>query len=92
MAHWLQAFPVLRASEGFIEYLKDYGVDNMNTLDTLEYDKVIEVARNMEYGPTKPIELNKYVGDISKMDLWDRSKILFFGKEHISRQYRELEM
>ena len=52
----------------------------MNTIDTLDYAKVIEVARNMGYDPTRPTELNKYISDISKMDLWDISKILFFGK------------
>jgi hypothetical protein len=55
----------------------------MNTIDTLDYDKVIEVARNMGYDPKKPTELNKYINDISKMDLWDISKIIFFGKEQI---------
>ena len=64
----------------FIEYLIDYGDKNMNAIDTLDYDKVIKVAQNMGYDQTKPRELNKYLDDISKMDLWDISKILFFGK------------
>jgi len=52
----------------------------MNSIARLDYDKVIEVAKNMGYDPNKPTELNKYIGDISKMDLWDISKIIFFGK------------
>jgi len=64
----------------FIEYLIGYGDENMNVIDTLDYEKIIEVARNMGYDPTKPTELNNYISDISKMDLWDISKILFFGK------------
>ncbi len=52
----------------------------MNTIDRLGYDKVIEAAQNLGYDPTRPTELNKYISDISKLDLWDISKILFFGK------------
>jgi hypothetical protein len=51
----------------------------MITIGTLDYDKFIEVAQNMGYDPKKQTELNKYINDISKMDLWDISKILFFG-------------
>jgi len=64
----------------FIEYLIGYGDENMYNIDTLGYDKVIEIAQNIGYDPKKPTELNKYISDISKMDLWDISKILFFGK------------
>ena len=53
----------------------------MINIGKLGYDKVIEVAQNMGYDPKKPDELNEYIRDISKMDLWDISKILFFGKE-----------
>ena len=58
----------------------------MNVIDTLDYEKIIEVARNMGYDPTKPTELNNYISDISKMDLWDISKILFFGNEYVRKQ------
>jgi hypothetical protein len=47
--------------------------------DALKNDKVMEVAKIIGYDPNKPQELNKYIDIISKMDLWDRSKILFFG-------------
>jgi hypothetical protein len=57
----------------------------MITIDTLGYDKFIEVAQNMGYDPKKPIELNKYINNISKMDLWDISKILFFGVKNKER-------
>jgi len=51
----------------------------MAAIDKLDYDKVIEVARNMGYDPKKPTELGQYIKKISKMDLWDISRILFFG-------------
>jgi hypothetical protein len=58
------------------------GGDNMIAKDKLDYDKVIEVAQNMGYNPKKPKELQKYINKISKMDLWDISKILFFGEQY----------
>jgi hypothetical protein len=64
----------------FIEYIIGCGDKKMNAIGTLDYDKLIKVAQNMGYNPAKPKELNKYISDISKMDLWDISKILFFGK------------
>jgi hypothetical protein len=73
-------FSVLSRKFEFIEYLMGYGDGNMYNISTLGYDKVIEVAQNIGYDPKKPTELNKYISDISKMDLWDISKILFFGK------------
>ena len=63
--------------------LNGYGDYIMNTINKLDYDKVIEVAQKLGYDPKKPSELNKYINDISKMDLWDISKILFFGKKPI---------
>ena len=51
----------------------------MKAIDTFDHEEIIKVAQNMGYDPTKPIELNKYINDISKMDLWDISRILFFG-------------
>ena len=61
----------------------------MNTINTLNYEKVIEVAQNMGYDPKKPTELNKYISDISKMDLWDISRILFFGAKEKKSNSRE---
>jgi hypothetical protein len=55
----------------------------MLAIDKVDYDKVIEVAQNLGYDPKKPTELNQYIDKISKMDLWDISKILFFStKSH----------
>ena len=73
-------FPTPSRKLEFIQYLIGYGDENMNTIDRLGYEKVIEAAQNLGYDPTRPTELNKYISDISKMDLWDISKILFFGK------------
>jgi hypothetical protein len=54
----------------------------MNAMDKLDHDKVIEVAQNMGYNPEKPKELKKFIKKMSKMDLWDISKILFFGEQY----------
>jgi hypothetical protein len=54
----------------------------MIAMDKLDYDKVIEIAQNMGYNPEKPQELKKFINKISKMDLWDISKILFFGEQY----------
>ncbi len=54
----------------------------MTTIKKLDYDKVIEVAQNMGYSSRYPKELKKYINKISKMDLWDISKILFFGAQY----------
>jgi hypothetical protein len=58
------------------------GGDNMSGIKKLDYDKVIEVARNMGYNSKYPKQLNKYIKKISEMDLWDISKILFFGEHY----------
>ena len=57
----------------------------MINIEKLGHDKVIEVAQNMGYDPEKPTELDKYINKISRMDLWDISKILFFGKGPIRK-------
>ena len=51
----------------------------MTAIDKLDYEKVVEIAQIMGYDPKKPTELNQYINKISQMDLWDISKILFFG-------------
>jgi hypothetical protein len=52
----------------------------MTNIGNEDDDKVFEVAQNMGYDPKKSKELEKYKTQISEMDLWDISKILFFGK------------
>jgi hypothetical protein len=52
----------------------------MTILDKLDDDKLLEIARNIGYDVKKSTELTKYKTQISKMDPWDISKILFFGK------------
>lgn len=52
----------------------------MTILDRLDDDKLLEIAQNMGYDVEKSTELMKYKTQISKMDLWDISKVLFFGK------------
>jgi hypothetical protein len=64
------------------------GGDNMLTIDKLDHDKVIEVAQNMGYDPNKPTELAECINEISKMDLWDISKILFFGYQYVKTTHR----
>jgi hypothetical protein len=56
----------------------------MTNIVKLDADRVLEIAQSMGYDPKKPTELDKYVSKISKMDLWDISKILFFGKQYVN--------
>jgi hypothetical protein len=51
----------------------------MTNIDKLDNDKLLEVAQKMGYDPKKSNGLEEYTAQISKMDLWDRSKVLFFG-------------
>ncbi len=52
----------------------------MTNIDKLDDDMVLEIAQNMGYDSKKSKELKKYKTQISEMDLWDISKILFFGR------------
>lgn len=52
----------------------------MTNIDKFGDDKLLEIARNMGYDVTKSTELKNCKTQISKMDPWDISKILFFGK------------
>jgi hypothetical protein len=56
-----------------------WGDDNMTNIDKLDDDKVVEVAKNLGYDPKKSKGLEKYKAQIFEMDLWDISKVLFFG-------------
>ena len=53
----------------------------MIIMDNLDYDIVLKVAQYMGYDPKQPKEFNKYINEIKKMNLWDISKILFFGNQ-----------
>ncbi len=52
----------------------------MTNIDKLNDEKLLEIAQNMGCDVKKSAELKKYKTQISKMDPWDISKILFFGK------------
>lgn len=49
-------------------------------VDRMDEDIVLEITRKMGYVVTSPEDQKKYKTLISKMDVWDISKILFFGK------------
>lgn len=55
----------------------------MTNIDEMDDDKILEIAQIMGYA-TKKLEglndLKKYKAQISEMDIWDISKILFFGR------------
>lgn len=53
----------------------------MTKIDKTDDDTVVEIARNMGYDSNDFNELYMYKTKISKMDLWEKSKILFFGKK-----------
>jgi hypothetical protein len=52
----------------------------MAAIDWLSEDEITYIARNLGYDPKKPAEFKRYKTIISKMDLWDIKKTLFFGK------------
>jgi hypothetical protein len=62
----------------------------MTNIDKLGGDKVLEIARNMGYDPKKSKDLKKYKTQISEMDLWDISKILFFGNQYVKKQRNQI--
>jgi hypothetical protein len=69
------------ATIGYDVELVSHDDENMKTIDRLDSHNVMEVAQKMGYDPMKPDEFDRYVDEISKMDLWDISKILFFGRK-----------
>jgi hypothetical protein len=52
----------------------------MANADKIGDNKVFEVAKSLGYDPTKSKELEKCITRILELDLWDISKILFFGR------------
>ncbi len=52
----------------------------MTNTDKLNDEKLLEIAQNMGYDVKKSTDLANCKTQISKMDPWDISKILFFGK------------
>jgi hypothetical protein len=52
----------------------------MTNIDKLNDNKALEIAQKMGY-PTKNLEeMKKLKSRISEMDIWDISKMLFFGR------------
>ena len=43
-------------------------------------EELLEIAEKMGYDQKNTEELEELKVQISKMDLWDRSKVLFFGE------------
>jgi hypothetical protein len=62
----------------------------MINIKNLDGGKVLEIAQNMGYDPKKSRELEKYKTEISEMDLWDISKILFFGHRYVRKQRAQI--
>lgn len=52
----------------------------MTNTDKMDDDNFFEIARNIGYDSNNLNEFSMYKTRISEMDLWDRAKILFFGK------------
>jgi hypothetical protein len=57
-----------------------YGDDDMTNIDKMDNDKILEIAQNMGFSTKNLEELKKFKTQISEMDIWDISKILFFGR------------
>ena len=52
----------------------------MTNMDKMDDDMIVEVAKSLGFDQEKPTEIERYKAQISEMDLWDISKILFFGR------------
>ena len=52
----------------------------MPKMDKMDDDMIVEVAKSLGFDQEKPTEIEEYKAQISEMDLWDISKILFFGR------------
>ncbi|MCE5264948.1 MAG: hypothetical protein LLG97_15635 [Deltaproteobacteria bacterium] len=52
----------------------------MTDVDRVDDDKVLEIANIMGYATKSGEELKKFRALIFEMDIWDISKILFFGR------------
>jgi hypothetical protein len=44
-------------------------------------EELLEIAQNMGYDQKNKDEFEEYKDQILKMDLWDKSKVLFFGEK-----------
>ena len=56
----------------------------MAAIDWLSEDEISHIARSLGYDPKKPAEFKRCETIISKMDLWDIKKNLFFGKSNFT--------
>ena len=56
------------------------GAYDMTELDKMDDDTIVRVAKSLGYDQEKSTEIEKYKTQISEMDQWDISKILFFGR------------
>jgi CheY-like chemotaxis protein len=61
----------------------------MSNINRFNENEIIEVAQKMGYDPEKPEDFKNFETVISKMDTWDISKILFFGKGFFMRDIME---
>lgn len=52
----------------------------MTDMDRVDDEKVVEIANIMGYAAKNVEELKTFRALISEMDVWDISKILFFGR------------
>lgn len=53
----------------------------MTKMDGMDDKKILKIARHMGYAEKNLKKLEKLKTQISKMDIWDISKILFFGRK-----------
>jgi hypothetical protein len=44
-------------------------------------EELLEIAQKLGYDQKNSEGFEEYKAQISKMDLWDRSKVLFFGEK-----------
>jgi hypothetical protein len=60
--------------------MEGYGGESMTNIERMNDKKILEIAHNMGYGEKNLKEFKRLKAKIFKMDIWDISKILFFGR------------
>jgi hypothetical protein len=51
----------------------------MSNIDKLSHEEIIKIAQIMGYDDSaEPSERDEFIDTVSRMDLWDLSRLLFF--------------
>jgi hypothetical protein len=70
----------LSCGDGFLSYRRNGRLWRREHDEYRKNEKILEIAHNMGYGEKNLKEFKRLKAKIFKMDIWDISKILFFGR------------